>query len=81
MKKINLNKIALSLPILCNISLFIIMIILLLCSCQNTSRSTEIKTVDESQLDNSEFHNPKVNELPSNCNGLFKLSPPTLVAL
>lgn len=62
MKKLNFNKIALNLPIVCNISLFIIMTILLICSCQNTSRSTEIKTVDESQLYNSEFHNPKVNE-------------------
>lgn len=62
MKKIDLNKIALNLPIVCNIALFIIMTILLLCSCQNTSRSTEIKTVDDSILDNSEFHNPKVNE-------------------
>ena len=62
MKKLNLNKIALNLPIICNIVLFVIMTILLLCSCQNTSRSTEIKTVDDSRLDNSEFHNPKVNE-------------------
>ena len=62
MKKLNLNKIVLSLPILCNIALFVIITILLLCSCQNTSRSTEIKTVDDSILDNSDFNNPKVNE-------------------
>ena len=62
MKKLDLNKIALNLPIVCNITLFVIITILLLCSCKNTSRSTEIKTVDDSQLDNSEFHNPKVNE-------------------
>ena len=63
MKKLNLYKIVLNLPIICNIVLFVIITILLLCSCQNTSPSTEIKTVNDSRLDNSEFHDPKVNEL------------------
>ena len=62
MKKLNLYKIVLNLPIICNIVLFVIITILLLCSCQNTSPSIEIKTVDDSRLDNSEFHDPKVNE-------------------